>query len=173
MTRPIEETEASAARGDDWRNNDKCRRPHSTCKVVGGNGAINVTTREWLNRAYRLDAEITQMEAAKKEMYARLTSASPRYTPGGGSSSPDPHKFDKYAAYAVLIDKRIEELIKIKEEIQAMIYNVADTRLRTLLIARYINFKTFEQIAVDMSYDWRHTMRLHVEALKAVEAIMS
>jgi len=50
------------------------------------------------------------------------------------------------------IDKRVDELCAMKLKILAAINEVSDSTLRTLLIERYISFKTWEQIAVDMGY---------------------
>ena len=36
---------------------------------------------------------------------------------------------------------------------------------RTLLILRYKRGMTFDQIAEEMEYSWRHTLRLHGSAL--------
>lgn len=44
---------------------------------------------------------------------------------------------------------------------------------RTLLIARYVKLKTFEEIAVDMGYSYDRTIHLHGEALKEYEVSIS
>ena len=129
--------------------------------------------KEFLNRAYKLDLEIEEMKQEKALLLNRITSPVSSLGSEVVSGTKDPHKYDTYANYCLEIDKRNEELMAIKREIKETIYKVNDTKLRTLLLARYINFKTFEQIAVDMSYDWRHIMRLHKEALQTVEQILS
>lgn len=43
----------------------------------------------------------------------------------------------------------------------------------TLLELKYIEGATWESIAVEIGYTWRHTIRLHGEALKRVEAIIN
>lgn len=132
-----------------------------------------MTTKEWLNRAYKLNVEIDQLEAAKQAMFERLTSATPSYGGEVVGGTKDPHKYDLYADYKLAIDNRVDELFAIKTEIHALINRIEDTKYRALLTARYINFKTFEQIAVDMSYDWRWIMRLHKRALSAAEEILN
>lgn len=129
--------------------------------------------KEFLNRAYKLNVEIEELTQEKERLFTSITKTVSSLGSEVVSGTKDPHKFDTYANYGAEIDARVEKLIGIKREIKSVIYKVNDTKLRALLLARYINFKTFEQIAVDMSYDWRHIMRLHKEALQTVEQILS
>ena len=131
-----------------------------------------MTAKEYLRRAYKLNEEIDQLETAKHEMFSRITSITPDYNGDTVSGTKDPHKYDAYAQFAAEIDNRVDELINIKSDILNTINKVEDAKLRTLLIARYINFMTFESIAVMMNYDWRHIMRLHSDGLKAVDEVL-
>ena len=131
-----------------------------------------MTAKEYLRRAYKLNEEIDQLEAAKHKMFSRITSITPKYNGDTVSGTKDPHKYDTYAQFAAEIDNRVDELVSIKSDILNTIKKVEDAKLRTLLIARYINFMTFEGIAVMMNYDWRHIMRLHSAALKAVDEVL-
>lgn len=90
--------------------------------------------------------------------------------PGGGGS------VDKVGAIvANIVDLQSELAVQAKtmkaeqEIVQAVIDAVDDPDLRQLLILRYINGLTWEKIAVDMNYSWRHTLRLHGAALAAVK----
>lgn len=131
-----------------------------------------MTAKEYLRRAYKLNEEIDQLETAKHEMFSRITSITPDYNGDTVSGTKDPHKYDAYAQFAAEIDNRVDELVSIKSDILNTIKKVEDAKLRTLLIARYINFMTFEGIAVMMNYDWRHIMRLHSAALNAVDEVL-
>ena len=90
--------------------------------------------------------------------------------PGGGGNT------DKIGAIvANIVDLQSELAVQVKtmkaeqEIVQAVIDAVDDPDLRQLLILRYINGLTWEKIAVDMNYSWRHTFRLHGAALAAVK----
>ena len=131
-----------------------------------------MNAKDWLNRAYKLDKEIDSLEAAKRTMYNRITGITPNYGGEVVNGTKDPHKYDEYVAYCAKVDKLVDEYVDIKCEIHTIIAQIKDTKLRTILLARYINFLTFEQIAVDMSYDWRHIMRLHKQALAEVEKLI-
>lgn len=76
------------------------------------------------------------------------------------------------ADYAARIDesyKKIKELIKAKYEALDMITDEIEKLPREneklLLRLRYIEGYTFERVAVEMSYSWRHTLRIHADAL--------
>ena len=78
-----------------------------------------------------------------------------------------------YADFAAQVDAQIDKLIDIKQEIAAVIAEVPDTTLRTLLTKRYLNFEKWEKIAVDLNYSWRQVMRLHGQALRAAEPLIA
>ncbi len=65
----------------------------------------------------------------------------------------------------------IETLIRAKRGIAAVVKSVGG-KDGVLLHYRYMSFLSFEEIAVKMSYTWRHTLRLHGEALKKAAEVM-
>lgn len=76
----------------------------------------------------------------------------------------------------VMIENAVEELIKKEEnlldimlEIEECIDELDDSTERFILRARYIEGKTFEQIAVDIDRSWRHTIRKHGEILEKIK----
>lgn len=68
--------------------------------------------------------------------------------------------------------QEIDELIRVKAEIEHTISAVADERLRLILIARYINCKTFEYIACEMHYSYKQICRLHGKALLRMQDVL-
>lgn len=129
-----------------------------------------MTTKEWLMRAWKIDMEIESLLSAKKETWERCISVTSHPKETSVSSTSDPHKFDAYVALEQKIDQRIDDLVSVKEEILSAINLVKDGTLRTLLIERYINFKTWERIAVDMSYSYSQIVKYkHPQALFAVQ----
>ena len=65
------------------------------------------------------------------------------------------------------IDEKVDYTLKVSSELDYM----ADDKLRRLLRDRYINCKSWEQIAVDMGYVIRRVYQLHGEALREFERI--
>ena len=136
-----------------------------------------MTTKEWLNRGYKLDKEIN---ALLKEQSAALTRATcstcgtsaERVQTSRRNTTED--RFINYASYSELIDNRIDELYAIKQEILSAIHKVDDAVLRTLLIEKYVNFHTWEQIACNMNYSYVHVVHnLHPKALNAISKIVN
>lgn len=68
-----------------------------------------------------------------------------------------------------LICDRIEQLVLLKQQIEEAIQGIDDQVLRLLLEYRYINGFTWERVAEEINYDYRHTIRLHRKALEAIE----
>lgn len=57
----------------------------------------------------------------------------------------------------------------IKDQIIDQIQSLEDERYIDLLFRRYVKYQKFEQIALDMSYDYVYIRELHGEALGAFE----
>ena len=67
------------------------------------------------------------------------------------------------------VNTDIDRLVAIRLRIGPIIAAVEDDRERLLLQYRYIDGKTFEEIAVLMNYTWRWIHKLHSQALNSVE----
>ena len=64
-------------------------------------------------------------------------------------------------------NKKEIELYNKQLEIENCI-NSLDATERIIARSRYIEGKTFEQIAVDLNYSWRHTIRIHGKILQKI-----
>ena len=128
-----------------------------------------MTTKDWLNRGWALDREITALESAKRRAYDRCVSgvASVSGAPGGCGG------LSRYADFAAQVDAQIDKLIDIKQEIADVIAQVPDSSLRALLVRRYMNFEKWEVIAVCLNYSRRQVTRRHGQALKEVGRILA
>lgn len=133
-----------------------------------------MTVKEWLKRARVLDKEVNQLLIAKREAYEHavgsgIDTSKEQVQGGGGNGTED--KFIRVADYELLIDKKIDKLLEIKQEIIEAVNSVENSTYRTLLLAYYVNCKTWEQVAEDMGYGVRQIYRMHGEALRRVVAI--
>lgn len=133
-----------------------------------------MTAKEWLMRAWKIDREITSLLKTRQDAYDMCISTTVSIKEDIVSSgSSDPHKYDGYISLSNELNERIDELLKIKAEVSKVIRQVTDITLRVLLIERYINFASWEQIAEDMHYTRRHVVAyLHPKALHEVEIIL-
>lgn len=132
-----------------------------------------MTAKDWLQRGWQINREIDTLTSARRTVWDRLTRISSDPGTDYSGRGPDLHRMDSAGELFELIDSKCEELTAVSAEIIKAISRVEDRTQRTLLVKRYIEFKTWEQIAVDLGYTWRHVHRIHAEALKAVEKILS
>ena len=122
----------------------------------------------------RLDREI---ERARNELVT-LKSSWPDGQPhgSGGKSDPVGEKAAKLADLIAGIEEeqmvKRAQLWKARSEIVVTISKVEDPVLQEILNSHYVDGKTFEQVAVDIGYSWRHTIRKHGEALAVIDRIL-
>ena len=67
------------------------------------------------------------------------------------------------------INADIDQLVDLKREIVSTIKAVEAPEYQTLLELRYLCFKTWEQIAVDMQYSTRNIYKLHECAIRRIK----
>lgn len=135
-----------------------------------------MTTKEWLSRGWKLDNEINALLSEQKRAFdiacgttTRISDDKVQASRGNSAET----KFINYLEYSKMIDDRIDELYAIKQEILKAINKLEDNTYRTLLIERYINFKTWENIAVDMNYCYKHIVHtLHPKSLKCIKEVI-
>jgi len=128
-----------------------------------------LTTKEWFARGRRLDEHINSLLTTRDRLWDGLTSTTARYTGDVVDGTKDPHKYDGLVAMEDMIDREVNRLYDIKQEILSVILQLRDNRYRDVLMKRYVDIKTWEQIAVEMHYSYMQVCRLHGEALKAAE----
>ena len=131
-----------------------------------------MTARDYLSQAYRLDQRIN----SKLEQVESLNSLATKVSSTLTGMPKNPNRTTSTMADTVTkiialqgeINNDIDRLVDLKREMVAVIKAVANTERQTLLELRYLCFKTWEQIAVEMDYTVRNVHLLHKEALKAI-----
>lgn len=71
------------------------------------------------------------------------------------------------------LQMEIDHLLRVKADIAAVIAQVANTNERIILEKRYLSFKSWDEIAVEMRISPRWAYTLHDRALKAVDQVLS
>lgn len=131
--------------------------------------------KEYLNQ-YRTMAEKVKTKIERIEMLqAEATHITARIESfGSGSEISD--RVGKIGASIVdECDELYDEMAKLRKkcrEIEHTISLVDDDTLQVLLEKKYILGKTWEQIAVEMNFCYRHTCRLHGIALREVDRLL-
>lgn len=125
--------------------------------------------KEYLRQVKRLDDIID----AKKEQIEILRSMSTNITatlnPNRVQESTSHDKVQKLIVKIVDFEREIidniDELIDLKREIINKIDAVQDDNYKLLLTLRYLNFKTWEEIADEMDFTFQWVHQLHKRAL--------
>lgn len=127
-----------------------------------------------LNNLYHLSAEINELlcDIEKLETKAmKVTGYSDGQPKGNATTDKVGNNAVKIADLKSLLDEKLDQVCIEKGELLKKIYKIQDSDLRRILRERYINLKSFEEIAVIMRYSYRHILRLHGQALKEYEKV--
>lgn len=131
-----------------------------------------MTAKEYLDQAYRLDQRINsklEQVLSLRELTTKAT-ATMSDMPGGGSRNV--YRMQEIIGKIVDLENEInadiDALVDLKREMVATIKAVTDPECQTLLELRFLCFKTWEQIAVEMNYSIQHIYRLRDKALKMI-----
>ena len=128
--------------------------------------------KAYLSQSLRLNQRIN----SKLEQIQSLRELATKCTPFLTGMPKTPNQDGSLMADTVLkiidlekeLQKDIDRLVDLKKEIMTVVKAVDNMECQTLLEQRYLCFKSWEQIAVDMGYNVRHVYRLHDEALQKV-----
>lgn len=140
-----------------------------------------MTTKEYLLQVRKLDTTIKRLDqelARARNELITLRSSWPDGQPHGSGGKSDPVG-EKAAQLADTITRIETEQLEtrshlwyVRSVIIEKIGGVADPLLQEILYSHYVDGKCFEQIAVDIGYSWRHTIRKHGEALQAMDVVL-
>ena len=136
-----------------------------------------MTAKEYLGQArlldQRIDAKIEQA-ASLRILATKATSTLSDVAPSGTRNV---HRMEDIIVKIVDLENEIncdiDSLVDMKREIMNAIHSVRDLDYRTVLEMRYLCFKPWEQIAVEMGCSIDNVYKLHQKALKKLEARLS
>lgn len=131
-----------------------------------------MTVKEYLGQAYRLDQRIN----SKLEQLESLNGLATKCTSTLTGMPKNPNRSTSMVADAVAkivdlqieINRDIDLLVDLKCDMVRIIKSIDNAEYQTLLELRYLCFKTWEQIAVDMNYCTDNVYRIHRKAIRAV-----
>jgi len=134
------------------------------------------TAKEYLSQAYRIDQRINSKLEQVQSLRDLATKASATLSdvpPSKGTRNV--HRMEDVIVKMMDLESEInadlKALIDLKHEIVTIIKCVETPEFQTLLELRYLCFRTWEEIAVELHYDLRHVHRLHGRALSDVDSI--
>ena len=131
-----------------------------------------MSTKDYLSQAYRIDQRINSKLAQVMCLRDLLGKATGTLSGAPKAATPNPHSMEDTIAKMVDIENEINEdidsLVDLKAEIVRQIKRVENTEYQTILELRYLCFKRWEEVSVELGYSMQHLFRLHDEALEAV-----
>ncbi|MVX64244.1 DUF1492 domain-containing protein [Clostridium chromiireducens] len=131
-----------------------------------------MTAKEYLSQAYRIDQRINSKLEQIVSLRALATKATSTLsdTPPSGTRNINSMEgiIVKMVDLEDEINRDIDILVDLKREIMDIIKKINNPEQQTLLELRYLCFKTWEQIAVDMGYSMQHLFRIHDKILKGI-----
>ena len=135
----------------------------------------DMDTKQYLGQISRLDRMINNKLSEISQLRELAMSVSAVKNEERVQTTPN---FDKIgAAYCKIeemeekLDKLIDEFVDKKNLIISQIDKIENETYYEILFARYIEKKTFEKIADEMTYSWRQVIRLHGRALQEFERV--
>ena len=130
--------------------------------------------KEYLSQAFHIDKRIQSKIEQVSALNRLATKATATYSDMPGSSTRNVHKMEDVLLRIIDLEAEINEdvirLVDTKKDIIHKIKSVDSVEYQTLLELRYLNYMTWEQIAVEMNYELRWLYRVHGRALDAISA---
>ncbi len=134
-----------------------------------------MTTKEFLNQAYRIDQRINSKLEQIISLHALATKATSTLSDMPINKTESQRRMADVIAKIVdletEINKDIEKLVEIKKDIVSTIKKVQNPELQTLLELRYLCFRTWEQVASEMGYSIQNAYKLHDRAIKILKRV--
>ena len=131
-----------------------------------------MSTKDYLSQAYRIDQRINSKLAQVMSLRDLLGKATGTLSGAPKAATPNPHSMEDTIAKMVDLENEINEdidtLVDLKAEIMRRIKRVENTEYQTILELRYLCFKRWEEIAVEMGYSLRGLYELHDCALEEI-----
>ena len=134
-----------------------------------------MTSKEYLSQAFIVDVDINTKLDQLDRLNALATKATTTFSEVPFTGTPDPHRREDIIVKIIDLEDRIKEemrrLVDLKSDIMTAIAKIEEPEQRIVLEKRYLEFKKWEDIAVEMNRSLRSIYRLHGEALKNVHVL--
>lgn len=131
--------------------------------------------KEYLLRLQRLDTVINQKIKELGDLRTMSVSAGgidyskERVQTSPSGDAPFVRTIHRIVDLEEEINREIDRYVDEKHEIINQIQGLTDTRYIDLLFKRYVEFKKFETIAVEMNFTYQYAIELHGHALQDFE----
>ena len=132
-----------------------------------------MSTKDYLSQAYRIDQRINSKLAQVMSLRDLLGKATGTLSGAPKAATPNPHSMEDTIAKMVDLENEINDdidaLVDLKAEIMRRIKRVENTEYQTILELRYLCFKRWEEIAVEMNFSLQHLYKKKKKAVNCVK----
>lgn len=130
-----------------------------------------MTKKEFLNQYRNAEREIAiklDEIVRLREMATKVTQVLTPDKVKGGMENRREESIAKIVDMEKEIGAAIDNLKKIREQVECAINAIPDANQRNVLRLRYLNGKTWEQIAVQLEFSYQWVCKLHGRALQNI-----
>lgn len=126
---------------------------------------------KWLD--VQIDGLIHDLEIEKNRATKVTATISPVVVAHSGNQGNIEDPVLKIIALKDEINQKIDKFVDLKREIQSIIERIEDADQVAVLRKRYLEYKPWELIAVEVGCKYRNVHYIHGDALKAVESLLN
>lgn len=129
--------------------------------------------KEYLGQAYRIDQRINSKIEQVSALNNMATKATSTISDMPGSATRNIHRMEDVIVKIIdlqdEINADIDELVDLKAEVMSVIKSIDNLEYQTLLELRYLCFKPWEQIAIELGYSINNVFKMHRKAIELLE----
>lgn len=131
--------------------------------------------KEYLQQLQRLDTIISQKMVELEDLHLKVTStgsidySKERVQTSPSGDAPFANMIARIADLEDEINAEIDRFVDEKHKIINQIQGLKNSDYISLLFKRYVEFKKFETIAVEMNFTYQYVLNMHGYALKEFE----
>lgn len=131
-----------------------------------------MNVKEYLGQAYRIDQRINSKIEQVSSLHCLATKANSTLTDMPGSPNRNIHRMEDVIVKIIDLEDEInhdiDELVDLKAAIMGIIKGIDNPEYQTLLELRYMCYKPWEQIAVEMGYSINNVFKMHRKAVNEI-----
>lgn len=133
-----------------------------------------MTIKEYLSQAYRIDQRINSKLEQIQQLRDLAAKATSTISETSVSNTSNKQRMESIVVKILDLEREtnedIDTLVDLKRNIVTLIKMVKNPDYQTLLELRYLCFKSWEQIAVDMGYGIDNIYKMHNKALRFINS---
>lgn len=134
-----------------------------------------MNAKEYLSQAYLVDHRIDSKLEQLSELKDLSEKATATISDMPGSATRNVHRLEDVIANMIDLQNEINDdidgLVNLKREIMQQIKTVPSPEYQLILERRYMSYKPWEQIAVEIGYSLHYLYKMHSAALQAFDEV--